>query len=65
METSAQRWQWIDNTYGPQGWFTYEDMQKIKGEDGFTDTDGQWVKVPQKKVEEFYRWVGALAYQQA
>lgn len=41
-------WQWMDNRFGPMGWFTDEGKREHKGGEDFQD--GTWREIPEEEV---------------
>lgn len=54
-------WQWIDDNYGPMGWFSDEDKDEVEAE----LDNGHFRLVPQEEVDDFNKWLGHLSYTQS
>ena len=61
--TPDSKWQWMDNAYGPMGWFS--DVQKAEYEGTAEFTNGHWRAIDPKEVAAFHADVKQLAYEQS
>ncbi len=59
----ASKWQWMDNSFGPMGWFTDAEKTQHEGTEGFRN--GHWRPVSPEELANENRALGALAYQQS
>ncbi len=57
------KWQWIDDNYGPMGWFS--DAEKIKNEGTRPFLNGHWKELAPKEVTSFLNCVREMAYSQS
>ena len=57
------KWQWIDSTFGQQGWFTDERKEELKGTPEFAN--GHWRALSADEVNEFEASVKRLAWEQS
>lgn len=60
---SEATWQWVDNHFGPMGWFTDADKTKYEGTEEFSN--GKWVPVTPEELAEFNQWLGRMLYEQS
>lgn len=56
-------WQWVDNQFGPMGWFTDADKKRFTNTKEFST--GHWRRLSTKEVAEMKAYVGRLAYEQS
>lgn len=54
----ASKWQWMDNHFGPMGWFNDADKQQHEGTPGFLN--GHW-----RPIASENRALAQLAYEQS
>ncbi len=57
------QWQWVDNAFGPMGWFTDAQKNKHQGEADFSN--GHWRRLDTGEVFEFKASIKRLAYEQS
>jgi hypothetical protein len=57
------KWQWIDDHFGPMGWFSDQEKSKHEGTGEFIN--GHWRALSKEEVESFARDIGRLAYEQS
>jgi uncharacterized protein YbdZ (MbtH family) len=57
------KWQWIDNTFGPMGWFTDAEKAEHDGKPDFIN--GHWRQVPPEEVADQNAWLGRLTHEQS
>lgn len=57
------KWQWIDDNYGPMGWFSDAAKRRCEGAPGFEN--GHFRALSATETESMGAYVGALAYEQA
>lgn len=57
------KWQWMDNHFGPMGWFSDEEKAEHEGKPEFQN--GHWRPIPEEERASMARAIGALAYEQA
>jgi hypothetical protein len=57
------KWQWIDNAFGPMGWFSAEEKARHEGTKEFSN--GHWRSIPEEERASMERSIGRLAYEQA
>lgn len=60
---TESKWQWIDNTFGPMGWFS--DAEKLAQADNPEFLNGVWRLISPEEVEQTERAIGRLAYEQS
>ena len=64
----ATMWQWMDDHFGPMGWFNDTDKRLYEkaaadGQGGFTK--GHWRQIPAEEVAKMNGYIGQLAYEQS
>jgi hypothetical protein len=57
------KWQWMDATYGPMGWFTDEEKRQHENTPEFAN--GEWRVIPAEEVASMNRCIAQLAYEQS
>ena len=57
------KWQWMDNHFGPMGWFS--DRQKVEHEGTAEFLDGYWRLLSESEVAFMSASVSRLAYEQS
>lgn len=60
-KSSTRKWQWIDDRFGPMGWFG--DAYKARVENEFDG--GHWRLIEAEEVERMARIIGQLAHEQS
>ena len=57
------RWQWMDDHYGPMGWFTDAEKQENEGSEEFSG--GHWRPLPKQERDAMNAWYRQAAYEQS
>lgn len=57
------RWQWMDDHYGPMGWFTDAEKDKHEGTEEFAQ--GHFRPLTPEERDSMNRWHARLASEQA
>jgi len=57
------KWQWMDDHFGPMGWFTDEEKAQHEGTPEFSN--GHWRLIPEAEVASMDAAIGRLAYEQS
>ena len=63
MTTLESKWQWMDNHFGPMGWFN--DAEKTRHEGTAEFLDGHWRPISPEELASMNRYIGQLAYDQS
>jgi hypothetical protein len=57
------QWQWMDDRFGPMGWFSDADKKQLENTEEFAS--GHWRRLATSEVASMNAYVGRLAYEQA
>lgn len=57
------KWQWIDDHFGPMGWFTDEAKTQLEGTKEFQH--GHWRPISAEELAQANADLGRLAYEQS
>ena len=57
------KWQWIDNAFGPMGWFTNRAKARLEGTEGFTN--GHWRPIGPEELAAANADIKRLFHEQA
>jgi len=56
-------WQWMDNAFGPMGWFNDDERRELTGHQEFQN--GHWREVSEEELKINRAWLTRLYCKQA
>jgi hypothetical protein len=59
------KWQWMDNHFGPMGWFSDKDKRKHERSNTSDFCNGEWRKVSKEEVDSANSWLSRLYHEQS